>query len=95
MSDSHLHDVIQLLSSKDVPRLFRALNINSDEIEKAEMNASTSEEKSWIVLQYWRHREAEKATRHCILSALETCGNKKQKEQLDSTWNHERNNNNL
>ena len=71
------------------------LEINSDEIEKAEKNANTSDEntKSWFVLQFWKNREAEMATRHHILSALETCGNMKEKERLENTWNHERNDN--
>ena len=89
ISEFHFRDVIQLLGPDDLRKLFQALGVDYRDVEKAERNADTADidTKAWNVLRLWRNSLGARATRSCILNALEKCMNMEAWEQLNETWN--------
>ena len=89
VSESHFHDVIQLLGSDDLLILYHALGIDYRDVEKAERKTDTPDidTRALHVLRLWRNRLGERATRSSILDALQKCRNVEAQEILDYTWN--------
>ena len=83
----------QLLDTNDFKKLFLALGFELRDVEKEQRNADTTDVdiKAWYVLRKWRNKLGKKATRSCILNALEKCRNLEAREILENTWNHEGN----
>ena len=72
----------------ELQHLFHQLGIPSAEIEKAEIKAGTLDVdlKARKVLETWRQRNDEEATREKILCALEECGYRYAKKILEKKW---------
>ena len=80
--------VAELLSMDQLKFLYIKLGLESRDVEKAEAEASTTNEnlKAKQVLLEWRKNKGHDATRECILEALDKCGNTRAIGELLKTW---------
>ena len=81
-------DIIKLLSSDDLHKLYYELDIEDEEIEKAEKGAGTSDVflKAMSVFNSWKKRYPSKATRKTLLTALKECDLIDPLEKLENKW---------
>ena len=91
ITESDFDDVIKLLGIADLERFFKALGLQSTDIEKAQANAGVNDVdiKARYVLQFWLKTEGKDATRERIPEALEKCQNRFAVQRLEATWKSE------
>ena len=77
-----------MLTYDDLRRLYIELDIDEVEKDRAERQANTGDNvlKAVSVLNCWKNKNLQKATRTTLLKALEESGLREQKEMLEKKW---------
>ena len=81
-------DVIRLLTLDDLHILYYELDMEEEDIDKAERAAATSNVrlKAMSVFNWWKKSNPSKATRRTLLMALEKSELNDPKQKLESEW---------
>ena len=88
LTDEDIGDVIKTLGHDDLQKLYGALGLSRQQVQKIEDSSQTRDVdlKARDVLEFWR-KEYQQASHDTILEALNKCDNRAAKEQLERTWN--------
>ena len=79
--------MIGKLSPNDLTKLFHALELEEDEIDRAkDVQRADVEAKAVRVLTYWKKTHPEKATLRAILDALKEAENIDHMQELEQKW---------
>ena len=81
-------DVVRVLGPSDLQRLYSALGVESNDVEKAEKRADTKDVDliGRAVLVFWRKTSGQDATRQAILNAMDACCDAQAKGKLIQRW---------
>ena len=81
-------DVVGVLGPSDLQRLYSALGVESNDVEKAEKRADTKDVDliGREVLVFWRKTIGRDATRQAILDAMDACRDTQAKGKLIQRW---------
>ena len=79
---------MRVLGLSDLQRLYDALGIESNDVEKAEKKADTKDVDLMgrAVLVFWRKTNGRDATRQAILDAMDACRDAQAKRKLIQRW---------
>ena len=91
-SDSDFSDVIDLLGPSELDRLFYALDIRTQDRDRAKVNAGVLPDAYLMaknVLEFWRMKNGHAACRDVIVDALMKCKYYKAIKELQTKWNLE------
>ena len=89
VSNDDINDIIKLsLDYNDFQKLYGELQIPSHEVANAIHSTGTRDViiNARKVLELWCRLRGHVATRQAILEALDGCGNRNAREQLEETW---------
>ena len=88
ISEEDFTTVARLLSADDLQKLYTALGIPLQDVEKAEINAATTDVdlRARAVLIDWRKKKGSSASRQALLDALQKCRNFEAAGKLEEMW---------
>ncbi|XP_072049912.1 uncharacterized protein [Amphiura filiformis] len=88
LTDAEIGDIIKQLGPDDLQKLYSALGLSSQQVQKIESGTETTDVdlRARCVLEFWRESN-QQASHNAILDALEKCQNREAKEKLETLWN--------
>ncbi|XP_072049786.1 probable serine/threonine-protein kinase pats1 [Amphiura filiformis] len=88
LTDADIADIIQQLGPDDLQKLYIALGLSSQQVQKIEGSTETIDVdlRARCVLEFWRGNN-QQASHNAILDGLEKCQNREAKEKLETLWN--------
>ncbi|XP_072048939.1 uncharacterized protein [Amphiura filiformis] len=87
LTDAEIGNVIKQLGPDDLQKLYSALGLSSQQVQKIESSTETTDVdlRARCVLEFWRENN-QQASHNVIIDALEKCQNREAKEKLETLW---------
>ena len=89
ISHGDIQNIVDLFNFNSLDDVYTHLGLENDDVEnvKEEAEKSVKKQQGKDVLNFWRNKNNEKATRQKMIEAMEKCPNyRKQTEELKQKW---------